>query len=536
MGEVIIPPWVRPESPETIRWIDDATVAFPPAFGRGMTQRGIWADPRWGLRRRYRGLRIEQQAAILNALSESRGQLNKILVTPHASLRGSFPATELLSNNTFSNGTTGWTAYDSTSSIEASSDRVLRATLTEGPGIPLITRQITGLTQYAPYVIRAFMKTGSGEPWSPFVSIGSTLGGIEYASTDYLNVNQYGGAMKTAGGVVWGATSAYIAAGATDGETGRTAGDFLEFIYTSFSRCALADNGPNLLRQSNNFATSPWVLTNATSGNNGSGGPDGGGVDRYLQENTTNGGHYTAQQVAVSSVANDYVLTIHVKANTRAWCFLEILETTGSTFARMFFNASTGSVGSTSTQANWSNLRTSVVNMGNGWWRISLIARKTNAATTLQCTFGAASADGTASYAGVGTNVAHTMWHASLAQSSVPVRDTLTSSSSSSGTDQSGNRLYLKGLPASETGLLEIGDWIEVEGQLKRVTSRLNSDASGLGYVQCHPGVATSPADGAPVVIMEPFGRFIYAQPMREFENLFGLYGDCEMDLEEVYV
>src|SRR3989304_2174672 len=105
--DVMIPPWVRPESPETIRWIDDATQAFAPAFGRGMTQRGIWADPRWGLRRRYRGLRTDEKAAILNALNETRGQLNILRVTPHTPIRGSFATSELLTNNTSASGPTG---------------------------------------------------------------------------------------------------------------------------------------------------------------------------------------------------------------------------------------------------------------------------------------------------------------------------------------------------------------------------------------------------------------------------------------------
>jgi hypothetical protein len=142
---------------------------------------------------------------------------------------------------------------------------------------------------------------------------------------------------------------------------------------------------------------------------------------------------------------------------------------------------------------------------------------------------------GTAAYTGNGTS-SIAAWRCGMAVSSVPTRGAQTTSNAiASGTPQTGGALYLKGLPVSTNGLLEIGDWIEIAGQLKQATARLNSDAAGLGYLQFRPALGDSPADNDPVIINQPFGRFIYSGQQKELQNMFGLYGDIEMDLEEVY-
>lgn len=520
----MIPPWVRPESPETIRVIDDATVAFNPAFGRGMTQRGIFADPRWGLRRRYRGLRSDEKAAILNALNESRGQFNSIRVTPHTPIRGSFATSELLTNNMFSNGTTGWNAEAPFGLSVA--DRVMRITrLSSVSGNPLAPSAAATVVQYAPYVARAMIRGGLNASTGFAVTIGSTQYGNEYAGSAFMNA-----ALLSIAGVPSG-TTAYFG---VEGSVGASAGDFCETPYVSLARCALADLAPNMLQQSNAFGTSPWTLTGATSAANGTTAPDGTTSDQYIAETGATSAHATQQPVTVSSTAADYAHSCYVHSSGRTWCWLQMLEGTGSTTALAYFNAATGAVGTTSTGANWANLRTFVEDVGGGWFRFHLVARKTNGATQINAYVGAASANGTQSYTGTNALVAHRLWHASFAQSSVPVTASLTTSSASTGTVPTGGAMYMKGWPVSTNGLLLTGDWFELNGELKQLTAPINSNSAGLAYTQFRPGLAGSPADNDPVVVFEPFGRFIYPGT-REFENLFGIYGDCEMNFEEVY-
>lgn len=522
MSEVMIPPWVRPENPETIRWIDDATIAFQPAFGRGMTQRGIWADPRWGLRRRYRGLRSDEKAAILNALNETRGQLNILRVTPHAPLRGSFATSELLTNNTFASGTTGWGVSSTDASLSVS-DRVLRVTRV-GTGANIQARQSSvTVTQYAAYVARSMSMAGRGP--SNIRTFTTGPGSPEAGGSAGMNSVAFVPNATTVDVAVYEAST-----------TGILSGDYFTIPYVSFSRCALIDNAPNLLLRSDEFDNASWTKTRATVDADGAGAPDGSSTaDRLIEDSTASNSHFVTQAVTVASSEADYSFSVALKNGTRTWAFLSIIENTSSTQVSAYINIAAGTIGTTATGANWSNLRIFSRDLGTGWYQITLVARKTNAATSLSCTIALATGDGSASYSGDGSSYI-SAWRATLAQSSIPTRLVQTTSAASTGTSQTGSALYTKGWPASESGMLLPGDWFEINGELKQITAPVNSDAAGLAYMQFRPGLADSPDDNDPIIVHEPFGRFIYPQGTRELENLFGIYGDCEMNLEEVYV
>lgn len=522
MGEVLIPPWVRPESPETLRWIDDATVAFPPAFGRGTTQRGIWADPRWGLRRRYRGLRSDEKAAILNALNDTRGQFNVLRVTPHTPIRGSFATTELLTNNTFASGTTGWSA-ESAMSI-AATDRVCRVTRTVYDGTfnsTIAPYQSISLTGGVPYVVRMMLGFGRG-----MTSAGAVAG-----SSSFM-LSQSGMAV---GAIVPSATGS-VTVGAVSQQTTGLAGDYFSVFYSSLARCALADNGPNGLVRSDEFDNASWTKTAASVSANSTTAPDGATTADSIVENSANTAHFVVQSgIVIGSSAVDICFAVALKANTRTWAQLQLFEQTGSTTAAIYVNLSTGALGTITTGANWANVRGFTRALGNGWYYVALIARKTNAATLINPAIVMATADGTNSYLGNGSSSIYA-WRATFKESGVPLHLTQTTSGGTTGTTPTGNSMYTKGWPVSTDGLLLTGDWFEINGELKQLTAPVNSDAAGLAHLQFRPGLAGSPADNDPIIVLEPFGRFIYPQGTRELSNLFGVYADCEMDLEEIYV
>lgn len=526
----MIPPWVRPESPETIRTIDDATSAFPPAFGRGMTQRGIWADPRWGLRRRYRGLRSDEKAAILNALNESRGQLNVLRVTPHMPLRGSFATSEVLSNNSFVSGTSGWSAYSTTGSL-TTSDRVARVTRVLNNATNAIGLQnsaaITTLTQYAPYVVRGFIKNAMAASATGLVAAGTTSGGIELGTSSSIG----GAGLASLCFVPLSVTSIYILA--SDGvSAGSSAGDYLDVQYMSLARCAQVDNGANILLQSDAFNTT-WAATRGSVSVNSVAAPDGNTTGDTLVEDSSTNTHYVEQAVTISSASLDYALTVAIRAGGRTWAAMQMIEGGGSNVTA-YYNLSTGAVGTTATGVNWSNLRTFTVDLGGGWYACTLIAKKLLSASSITNRIYTASADNTASYAGNGASGIH-LWRATQAQSSVPTRQVRSTTAAVAASGQTGSAIYTKGWPASISGLLLAGDWLEINGELKQVTAPVNSNSAGLAFMQFRPGLAGAPADNDPIIVQEPFGRFIYAGGTREFENMFGVYGDCEMNLEEVY-
>lgn len=524
MGDVMIPPWIRPESPETVRWIDDATITFPPAFGRGTTQRGIWADPRWGLRRRYRGLRSDERAAILNALSETRGQLNIIRVTPHAPLRGSFATSELLTNNTFASGTTGWTT--GTEYSLSVSDRVMRATRTSVTVISDPLYQSVSLTQYVPYVARAIILAGRGSFTAlgpEFASFESSTGAPGYRSV--VRVPQSTGAHNV---------------GIYDGQnTGLLAGDYFQVPWMSLARCALVDNAANSLLRSDELDNSGvWTRTGLVAlGTNTANAPDGTASADIMQENSSAGTHGIDQQIARFPMARDlcsfgYFIRVGGARNIALTAGNDAID-----YGQAFFDLGTGALGATVANGAATNVRSFIAPAGNGWYFCCVIARAPSAATLrMFAQMANGTTAGSTSYTGGGTaSVAG--WRVGCAVSSVPTRGGQTTSSALDlGTTQSGAGLYTKGWPASTTGLLLAGDWFEINGELKQLTAPVNSNAAGLAYMQFRPGLAGAPADNDPIIVYEPFGRFIYSQGTREFSNLFGIYGDCEMDLEEVYV
>jgi hypothetical protein len=318
-----------------------------------------------------------------------------------------------------------------------------------------------------------------------------------------------------------------------DGESsGVTAGDYFSIPYTSLARCAVVDNGQNYLLRSDEMDNVIWSSARVTFPSQQLA-PDGTTTAEFIREDSTaSSTHLITQSRTVATAANDFCLTAAVKPNGRTWVALAVHD--GSNEAICYFNLSTGAVGTSAQGASWTNLRAFTASMGNGFYQCCVVARKTSASTTVDSRIYLASADNTNSYSGGGAS-GIIAWRATLSQSSVPVRLVQTVGTAfTSGTAQSGSGVYTKGWPASTSGLLLTGDWIDINGELKQLTAPVTSDALGLAYIQFRPGLGGSPSDNDAVVAQEPFGRFIYPGT-REFENLFGIYGDCEMNLEEIY-
>jgi hypothetical protein len=101
------------------------------------------------------------------------------------------------------------------------------------------------------------------------------------------------------------------------------------------------------------------------------------------------------------------------------------------------------------------------------------------------------------------------------------------------GAAQTGSTLAIDGLPLSTAGLLLPGDWFSVGLELKRVTAPLNSDGSGNGTLQFSPPLRASPADNDPVIINQPFGRFILSSSENGWQSTPGIFAAYSLDLVE---
>lgn len=521
--EVIIPPSVRPESPSEPQLIDDETTLFQPRFGRGTTQRQLWADPLWGWRLRYRGLASADRALIRQAILEARGKAVNIRVTPGLPLRGSFPATELLTNNDFSNGTTGWTVDDGTGAV---SDRVFRATHSGAKTIGYLeVQQSVTLTQYVPYVARAFYSYGSDWPTS-----GSSVGQFINSVSNYV-----GGArgLNTLAAVNTSSGSQAIYPLVALDNNGAVAGQYIDLPFASLSRCILVDNGPNALTYSDQFDNAAWVksgILSTTANSVAQTDPWGTNTAEKLVENTSTGGHYTVQSGPSVSATADYCGVVFARQDNLDRDIQVIVGTTGTGhYGYCTFDLGAGTVGTHGNAGSATNERSFIKSLGNFWYACFVVVRLPTAAVRADLQIMMISG-GTDSY--TGTTGTLMLVRGGVAQSSVPFNPALTTSALTTGTAQTGGTLNVKGLPVSTSGLLLAGDFVEINGELKQVTASLDSDAAGLGVLKFRPGLWVSPADNDPIIVNNPMGRFRLASDPRITEN-FGLYTDVELDLIE---
>lgn len=520
MAETIIPPWIIPDK-EEIEDLDEGTIPFKPKFGPGLVQRQSFGDPIIKVTRVHKRVRQEELGVLIAALKKAKGRTNAMRSTLRLPRRGSFPSTEMIPELL-----TGWSS-NATDQLNASvGDRVMRVYRARG-GSTAATIRSPGSTGvlYAPYVARAHVSTTKG--MSPRLLLRDTSSAVTYGQS--TSINEPG--MMTIAAVPYDTD---IQIGLQDVETSAFANDFYDVTWASFSRCALVDNGLNMLLQSDNFDNASWSKSNATIAANVIAAPDGTLTADALEENATSAFHIVSQTpAAISSSALDYSFGVALRAGTRSWARVAIREATGATEAISYINLSTGVLGTSSTGANWANTRVFVISLGNDWYACYIVARKTNSATSMSALITPATGDGIGSYAGVAGDDAIYMWRATLAQSSVPTRLIATTTTASTGTSQTGNALYLKGLPESMTGLLLRGDAIEINSEVKQVTASLDSNAGGLGYLEFEPALFRSPSNDDPIIITNPCGKFLVSN--LKIDNEFGLYAHVSYDLEHVY-
>ncbi len=77
------------------------------------------------------------------------------------------------------------------------------------------------------------------------------------------------------------------------------------------------------------------------------------------------------------------------------------------------------------------------------------------------------------------------------------------------GAGQTGGVLYITGAPASITGYLLPGDYLQVNGMLLMVQAQVDTDSSGEAGVPVRPRLRRPPADGASVVFDRPYCEMI---------------------------
>ena len=141
----------------------------------------------------------------------------------------------------------------------------------------------------------------------------------------------------------------------------------LTFTRSNDTATRVASNGliekvrTNVLLQSNSFDTT-WVNTNSTD-TGGQADKDGGTTAWLLESTTASGEAYLRQTISASGLST---FSIYAKAGTADFLGVYINATTGID-PYVYFNLSTGAVGTTATTAT-----PSIVSVGSGWYRCSV--------------------------------------------------------------------------------------------------------------------------------------------------------------------
>lgn len=494
--DLLIPPWVR-ISGGRYDFLSN-TAAFPSTFTGSIRSTDRLGD-RVGVSITTQNASHEEvrpTRAFLSALrARMRGQSGRIWYTDSGyTPRGSFPATELLSNNTFANGTTGWTSSgETTLSVSDRAVRALRTAVTANQYALRGSSVVSGLSQYAPYVARFMVMQGRGSYSSGF--------GIDNAGS-FSGTVSAGFGLKTQVLVTSGTTldPAFLDASTS----GLLAGDYIQIPYSSLSRCALVDGGGNYMLRSDELQTT-WSPTGLAVSANAHNGPDGAGTADRLTEDSSSGFHFLQQSYTRVATAEDWCAYAYAKRITGTRNFsLDLGDGTGT--ATCTFDLGAGTAGAVSTAGGVTNGRAFIRSMGNGFYLCFVVARlqsTTTARTQMLMTSGSS-----LSYAGDGAS-SLAVSVAGANRSSFPSRPTQTTSAVVAASSQTGPGYYTKGWPASTNGLLLQDDWVQIGNQLNKVVAPVNSDAAGRAYLQLAYPFRTAPSDNDPVIIHEPFGRFV---------------------------
>lgn len=518
MSEVLIPPWIIPED-ESQEPLDEGSSVFGAAFAPGIAQRQSYGGMRLKLSRRHT-VRLDEKAQLLSALRSTRGRYSTLRSKVHFALRGSFPVSELLPNGVFPSGTTGWAA--GSQYAVGVNDRILRGTRTIVSAATPVAHPSATVTcvQYAPYVARWYTQPGRGAYGGGLrVDIGSTADGAEY--TQGTAFTSYGVRSEVAV-----PTSTAISTRLVDvASSGQSPGDYVSVPYVSIARCALVDNGPNLLLRSDEINDASWTKSGCTTTTNAVIAPDGTTTADGVIEDTANSQHTITQVAARGSVAADLCLSGFIFPASRE-VYMRLDDGAGNGAEGYLTGAG---VVSASNVGTGTNARIYVSNAGNGFYFVTLVARCPASASARVIFY---LYNGGISYLGNGAGGAY-FWRCGISVSSVPARASQTTSVSTSGVSQSGNALYLKGLPVSTSGLLLPDDVVEINGELKTCTATLNSDANGMGYLQFEPALVRSPADNDPVIVHHPMGKFLMSN--LKVDNEFGTQAIVSYDIEHIY-
>jgi hypothetical protein len=214
------------------------------------------------------------------------------------------------------------------------------------------------------------------------------------ATLSSYGMNSYSGTGTSV--YIWGAqleirsaVSAYTAT------TTQAITNYIPVLQTAASGVARFDNNPttgeslgllieesrtNLLTYSSAQSNAAWTKSEGTITSSANIAPDGTQTASMFVESSNNQFHYIRQTATVVQLTN-YTASIYVKAELRTTCNLAYLDSANSNGVYLNANLATGTITSTGVAGTGAYVGSSITNVGNGWYRISITGSQ-NSSTT----------------------------------------------------------------------------------------------------------------------------------------------------------
>lgn len=239
--DLVLPPQL-PVARSSIRFMDNTGISVGTFTGlvrsAGLGGDRLGASVEFPLMGGKTPASIANRAAIMAFIARTRGRQNRVYIPDSSySRRGAIATSELIANNTFLNALTGWTASGSGITLK-SSQRILRSVRATVVGTETVrAASVSAPSDNAAYAFRVMVNSGKGAV-AFRLRIGSSAGGSEYTADGADRTSDQ--LATLAFGITGGTTSTFYPS-IQDLSTGKSAGDFMEMAYSSFSRCALVN-------------------------------------------------------------------------------------------------------------------------------------------------------------------------------------------------------------------------------------------------------------------------------------------------------
>lgn len=313
-----------------------------------------------------------------------------------------------------------------------------------------------------------------------------------------------------------------------------TFGMIQDLSQLSAARCLLVDNGFNALTYSEQFDNVAWSKTRSSVSANATSAPDGlTSADELVEDSTASDSHFILQDYTRTSVAEFWTASVFIKENTQQRIRLMLSDGGGTNIATAFFDSNTGTItGAASVSGTVTLAFASIDDYGNGWYRCritALLPATTTARILINLCDGAAN---TITYTGDGSSGIY-LWGAQLQRGGQLGRYVETTDTATTGTDQTGKQVWVKGLNHAEDQQMQAGDQFEINGQLFVLAADLDGDETGCGLAKLTTSIRTAPDDEDPVILYKPHGTFLLENPSNAWSNQPGGFSSTSLSFVE---